>query len=380
LTAKAKKKLLILGALPPPIHGATVYFATLLKTKVATEFDVVLLDLKFADSIGGYGRFSPAKIMRLVSYVMRLCWVLITSRVDLVYAAMSFNRVSFAKDILLVATCRLFGRRVVGCILGIGLENLYDRSGWFMKCFISWGVGLYHAFVTPSLKMHERYFAKLLPLQKARSVPFGIFTDAGVPIRQLRGDSDSARLVFYSNFIKSKGIDEVLKAIPLVRQKNPNVSFLFVGAWDSDAHKLAAMNLVESTGIAEWVKFRGVVSGDGKKACLQESDIFLLPTYYPFEGLPLAILEAMSYGCAIISTDHAAITVALEDGVDGLICRPRDPADLALKINPLIEDKHLLLSMQQNSIRKFREAFMAERFGESLASELLSLCNASQSK
>jgi len=376
LTSKSKKKLLILGTLPPPVNGATIYFDTLLKTKVTRQFDIVFLDLKFADSIGDYGRFSLAKAGRFVGYAVRLCRILITSRIDLVYAAISFPPVSFVKDIFLVTICRLFGRRVVGCILGIGLENLYDHSGWFMKRFIKWGISLYHSFTTPSLKMYDRYFSRLLPLEKAQAVPFGIFTDADVPNRNLIEASGSVRIIFYSNFVRSKGIDEALEAIPLVTRKNPNVSFLFVGAWDSEVHKSAAMSIVESTGIGEHLKFLGVVTGDARKTCLQESDIFLLPTYYPSEGLPLAILEAMSYGCAIIATDHAATASAVEDGVNGFMCHPRDSRDLAIKINQLIEDRQLLLGMQQNSLRKFRELFTAERFGEKLAGELLCLCNA----
>ena len=373
--SETRKKLLVLGALPPPVHGATMYFDTLLKTQVANDFDVIFVDLKFSDSITEYGRFSLAKTVTAIRYLVRLCLILITRRIDLVYAAISFTRVSLAKDIAFTALCRLFRKRVVCCVLGIGLENLYDQSGWLMKLFIIWGIGLYHSFVMPSLKMHARYFAKLIPLDKVRCVPFGIFTDAGNPGLKLLEASAPIKIIFYSNFIKSKGIDEALKCIPSVMQRNPNVSFLFVGAWDSEAHKDAAMRIVDSVGMGERLKFSGVVTGEAKKRYLEESDIFLLPTYYYSEGLPLAILEAMSYGCAIVCTDHAATTVAVEDGVNGLICRPHDPQDLAIKINQLVEDRQLLLRMQENSVRKFKQLFTAEQFGERLSRTLASLCN-----
>ena len=132
----SKKRLLILGALPPPVHGAAKYFETLLKTQVVDDFDVIFLDFRFVDSITAYGRFSARKAVLAVRYALHLGWVLIRNRIDLVYSAISFTKVPFTKDIVFVVICRLFRRRVVGCILGIGLEDLYQQSGWPMRRFI----------------------------------------------------------------------------------------------------------------------------------------------------------------------------------------------------------------------------------------------------
>lgn len=371
---EAKPKLLVLGSVPPPVNGATVYFETLLGTQVAQQFDVRFLNLKFYEAIGDSGRFSLKKVIRLMICTVRLCFILMRFRVDLVYAAISFNKLSFTKDIILVMLCRLFGRKVVACILGIGLEELYHRSGWLSKRFIRYGLSLYSIFISPSRQMYEKHFAKLVPLQKERTVPFGIFTDADAFSRRLLNPSDPIRVIFYSNLIKSKGTDEAVRAVSLVSQQHPNVRFLFVGAWDSEVHRNAVMDIVKAEKIQNYVEFRGVVHGEERKACLQTSDIFLLPTYYQFEGLPLSILEAMSYGCAIIATDHSAISAALTDGVNGLFCRPGDPDDIAQKIGILVEDRQLLLKMQENGARKFRELFTAQRFGATLATELLSLC------
>ncbi|HUR21385.1 MAG TPA: glycosyltransferase family 4 protein [Vicinamibacterales bacterium] len=364
------RTLLVLGALPPPIGGAAIYYDTLMKSKVTSEFNVVFLNIAFVDSIAGYGQFSLGKALRAVRFAVQLCLILLTRRVDLVYAGVAFNRISFIKDIILVAICRAFGRRVVGCLLGIGLERAYAQSGWFMKRFMRWGLSLYDAFVTPSLTMFARDFGGLVPVDKARCVPFGIFADSDAPQRRLTSLGDPLQVIYYSNFNREKGIKDALAAIPFVVARHPQVRFLFVGAWDSDAHKQEAMQIVESTGTQRSIRFSGQVRGDARRECLRESDIFLLPTYFPAEGLPLSILEAMSHGCAIITTDHAATTTAVQDGVTGLICRKQDPRDIALKINQLVEDRQLLLNLQQNSARSFRESFTAARFGETLAREL----------
>jgi len=365
---------LVLGSVPPPIGGQTIYFHTLLRTQVASEFDVIFLDLKFADTIANYGRFSLNKIIRLIGYILRLCFILLTNRIDLVYAAIQFKKAACVKDMLLATVCKIFGKHVVGCIVGIGLADLYDQSGWLMKLFIRRSIGVYSAFITPSLAMYERYFpSDLMPPEKARVVPFGIFTDAEISRRRLLLDSEPIQVIYYSHFIKSKGVDDLVAAIPLVIEKHPNVTFLFAGAWDSEIHRESLMSYVESAGIGKYVRFLGIVTGEEKKRYLESSDIFVLPTYFELEGLPLSILEAMSFGCAVIVTDHAAISSAVEDGINGLFCKPNNPKDLASKIILLMDDRQTLFRMQTNNLRRFNEFFTAERFGERLAHELMLL-------
>ena len=376
LITKSKKKLLVLGSIPPPISGATIYFDTLLKTKVVSKFDVVFLDLRFSDSIADHGRFSMKKIARLIGFVLRLCTVLVNNHFDLVYAGLQFNRIAFIRDVTFAVICCITGTKVVGCLVGIGLMDLYNRASWIMKKFIKRGMRCYYAYFTPSLDMCQRYFpSEIMPLEKVHVVPFGIFTDTITSNRRLLKVDDPVQVIYYSHFIRSKGVGEVVAAIPVVIQKYSNTNFLLVGAWDSDAHRESVMTALETTGCGENVKFMDVVSGITRMRILESSDIFVLPTYFEFEGLPLSILEAMSYGCAIITTDHAAITSAIEDGVNGLFCRIKDSQNLAQKITHLLADRQTLLRMQTNNIHKFSRFFTAELFGERLASTLESICN-----
>jgi glycosyltransferase involved in cell wall biosynthesis len=51
-----------------------------------------------------------------------------------------------------------------------------------------------------------------------------------------------------------------------------------------------------------------IVDGPGKKNLFSEAHIFCLPTYYPYEGQPIAILEAFASGCVVITTNHSGIS------------------------------------------------------------------------
>ena len=92
----------------------------------------------------------------------------------------------------------------------------------------------------------------------------------------------------------------------------------------------------------------------------------MFPTYYPPEGHPWVIVEAMAAGLPIISTDQGAITESVVDGVNGFIVEKRNPTAIAEKIITLIDDTHLRHKMGKASRifyeEKFTEKHLVENF------------------
>jgi len=101
----------------------------------------------------------------------------------------------------------------------------------------------------------------------------------------------------------------------------------------------------------------GRVDGSSKAALLGETDIFVLPTFYPFEGQPTVILEAMAAGCAIVASQHASIPEIIQDGVNGLLVPPRNPEKLAETILHLAENPSLCRRLGREAHRTYRDRF-----------------------
>ena len=74
------------------------------------------------------------------------------------------------------------------------------------------------------------------------------------------------------------------------------------------------------------------------------------------EGLPVVLLEGMSYGKAVIGTETKGILEVITDGSNGLIVKPQNAVELEQKIRMLIDDNELLQSISENA-RKSAELY-----------------------
>jgi glycosyltransferase involved in cell wall biosynthesis len=98
------------------------------------------------------------------------------------------------------------------------------------------------------------------------------------------------------------------------------------------------------------------------------TDIFVMPSL--LEGQPVGLVEAMAYGCPIVATAVGGIPELIDDGNNGLLCRPENPEDLAAKISTLIETP----ALRQKLGREARASYMRGAFHpKAVSSRLISV-------
>jgi len=130
-----------------------------------------------------------------------------------------------------------------------------------------------------------------------------------------------------------KGVGEYVEAARIVRRKYPTAKFQLLGFLD-----VKNPTAVSSAQMDDWVKegvveYLGVV--DDVKPYLAAADCVVLPSYR--EGVPRSLLEAAAIGRPVVTTDAVGCRDAVDDGVNGLLCRVADAADLAEKLLRMIE-------------------------------------------
>jgi glycosyltransferase involved in cell wall biosynthesis len=140
------------------------------------------------------------------------------------------------------------------------------------------------------------------------------------------------QVVFLGGFANPvKGGAEMLDALSLIEPGELN--FVLAGPGDLPQ---AGQQLVNSRSDLEWL---GWVDGKKREEMLDSASIFVLASVS--EGLPMALLEAMSRGQAIAATEVGGVPDVLDDEVEGLLVPPADPGALAQAIARLGEDPAL---------------------------------------
>jgi glycosyltransferase involved in cell wall biosynthesis len=365
-----RRDLLILGTLPPPLHGASLYFQNLAESDVLHRaYRVRFLNLDLKNRLNTYQRFTAAKALRTARCLAAYLGILARNKVDLVYAQIAFPKVPFIKDSLFALAARLFRTRIVGAVVGQGLRANYEAASRLMKGYYRWIGGLYTAFISPGWTMSRNDFRGIIPPDRVDGVPFGIVPAFPGPSRP-EPDEKARRVVFMSHFLRSKGVFDALRAVKAVCRKHPDAEFKFAGEWQTESDRREAEEILRVDGVADRVEFVGLVEGREKRALLSGAQIFILPTYYEYEGLPLALLEAMSYGHCLVTTDHAAIGEAVKEGRNGYLCEKRNPADLARKILTAMDDEATTFAMRRTNWEDFGKYYTLPRYIERLIAAL----------
>lgn len=168
------------------------------------------------------------------------------------------------------------------------------------------------------------------------------------------------KFVFLGKINKRKGIFDLLTAFAHLEPRYRNqVELVLAGSGEVEQ----AQDLVTQLGIQDQIVFLGWIDQQQRDQLLAESDVMLLPSYN--EGLPMAILEAMSWGLAIITTPVGGIPEVIENDKTGLLVTPGSILELTTAMQSLIENPAFRLSLGF-AARKRVEPLSIEHYRDAL--------------
>jgi len=140
------------------------------------------------------------------------------------------------------------------------------------------------------------------------------------------------QILFLGEIGKRKGCFDIPEICERALEGTLDVSVVLAG--DGAIEQLK--ELLEGKRIETAVSFPGWVRGGEKERLLRESSVFLFPSYH--EGMPMAVLEAMAYGMAIVTTKVGGIPKLIEHGVSGYLHEPGDILGMAQSMRELLMD------------------------------------------
>lgn len=153
-------------------------------------------------------------------------------------------------------------------------------------------------------------------------------------------------VAFVSNHIERKGIREFVAAVEQLDEEAIDVVIAGAGPLSSLAENLAATS--------SNVDYRGFVSEAEKRRIISEATVYALPTYA--EGLPIALLEGMAGGNAVVTTDVGSIPEVL-DPDSGWMLRPGDTEGIVEALRAVAADPERAEAMGRHNRQLVEEQY-----------------------
>lgn len=173
--------------------------------------------------------------------------------------------------------------------------------------------------------------------------------------------ADDARVVgMVGNLRHPKAHDVLLRAIGQLARSRPALRLVLVGSGPREDELRRLATELDLDARVRWAGHR-----DDVHDVLGALDVFALASRS--EGMPLAILEAMSAGLPVVASDVGGVREILGDAAAGRVVGASDPAELASALAPLVDDAEAAVAAGRAARERYLERFTAARMVERYA-------------
>lgn len=207
---------------------------------------------------------------------------------------------------------------------------------------------------TQNLRRYEK-----IPEGKLTTIPNGIdLQPVRTDITQLRQELGIAPgttvIGTAGRLTHQKGMEFLVQAAGMLSPRFPDLTVLIVGEGSEQA---ALQERVRAAGLENQVRLLGLRMDIPDLLAL--FDIYALPSRW--EGLPMAILEAMAASLPIVGSAVGGVPTAVREGVNGLLVEPEDPVALANALERLLNDPQLRRKMGDAGRKRYEASFTARQ-------------------
>lgn len=294
------------------------------------------------------------KALTMIAAWLRSLYLVITRRIDIVHVHTGDYPSPLRK--LWVCLPFLITRRpMILHFHGAAFLAEYDRRGAGLKRITRWFFGRFKLVIclSPEIEsaFRERSSNRTVVLQNAVAIP-----DLAVPRRA--ADAPLA-LLFMGQIGDRKGVFDVLKALSRI---SPDVRYTLTVCGGGDVDRLTAE--IRRADMTARVALSGWLSGEDKSAAIAGAHALVLTSYA--EGMPMALLEAMSFGLPAITSPVGGIPDVVTDGANGLLVAPGDSAAIAAAIEALYRSEETRARLGEAARRTIVERYDVARHVEAL--------------
>jgi glycosyltransferase involved in cell wall biosynthesis len=229
---------------------------------------------------------------------------------------------SFWRDQLHMLWARLLGAKVVWHLHDGTFLQFVSKGGRLKRGLIRLGLRMGSAAIVLSEESRRNLRAHV-PKANWQVVTNGV----QLPEIARRDVAGLTKFLFLGNLTRRKGAFDLADAAEAATAQGANLQVILAGGEVVAGQRQELVNHIMQLRCHERIVLCGLLAGLDKERALAEADCLVLPSYA--EGLPMAVLEGMSYGLPVIASRVGAIPEAVEDGSEGFLLDSGDVEGLS---------------------------------------------------
>lgn len=253
-------------------------------------------------------------------------------------------KAAIIRDYMLIKVADRLGMPIVLHIHGGNYIKERNRP-WYIKILLkkifSWGKSII-VLGEEEKKILEEDFN----LKNVISLPNCIDLTEAKKFNRSIAEKETLDILYIGRIEPNKGIDYIFEACKTLKEKGTKFKLHFAGKEETEGQYISKFEEVLGNNFT----YHGIVSGMPKTELLKECDIFLLPSFY--EGLPMSLLETMSFGQVPIVTPVGSIPTIVTDTDNGLFIEKKDCDSIVNAINKLNKNRYMMQDLSLKA-RKF---------------------------
>lgn len=181
--------------------------------------------------------------------------------------------------------------------------------------------------------------------------------------RPAPAETEKGLIVFAGTVCEKKGIRQLIQAIPAIQAQAAAARLVVLGRDSKEGPRggsfTAYLQSLLPDSLRSVVTFQGPVSHEDLRGYLARAEVCVYPSH--MEAMPMAWLEAMSMGKAIVASAAGPGPEVIEDGISGLLCDPRSPEAIAHCVVRCLKDPDLRARLGHAARQRAVEQFSMER-------------------
>ncbi|MED5099948.1 glycosyltransferase family 4 protein [Niallia circulans] len=346
------KKLLIIGPIPPPIHGESMALNSVLKSKLINKAMLIEVLNTSKNDFQSAGKISVKRLYIDGMNILKLAKWTFRNQKQIVYLSISQTKLGLIRDSIFILVAKLNKNKVITHLHGNNLGNTIDSlSPFIKKVLIKKAFKKINCGIILGRGLEDNYKGLI---ENIKIVPNGINENfiTNTEYKNKKKEEGYLNIIYLSNLMKDKGYKLLIDCTIELLKNNYKINLKLAGAVEDKNEFEELMAKVQLEGYENFITYKGIVADEEKKKLLLASDIMILPTTYKIEGQPLSIIEGMSAGLPIISSERGVIPDLIQN--NGILLSETPTLDeLKVAIEQLYNNKEYMEELSLNSRKRF---------------------------